>query len=695
MTNAHTAFTDAPFDADASDAELISRVRGGDVDAYGTLFERHRDAANRLARQLVPGPDADDLVAEAFVKVLNVLMAGGGPDVALRAYLLTAVRRLHIDKIRATKRATPTDDLTPYDPGVPFSDTVVAGFEGGAAAQAFASLPERWQLVLWHLEVEGEKPADVAPLLGMTPNSVSALAYRAREGLRQAFLQMHTADIVDTDCTWTHAKLGAYVRKGLSRRDNGKVEHHLDGCRKCTAIFLELNEINSGLAALLGPIVLGSAAVPYLAATSGVVKGGLLIGLLVTAKDKLSNPATAAVAVLALLLVGAGGVALVNVGEDAPPAASPGAGSGSGSGGGGAGSGGGSGDAGGGDSPPPAAPSSAPPGAPVSSTGPTAASAPTAAPSPSASETVDDVAPSRPTNLRVITTTTRAGGPGFRGMAEAVTGFRATWDRSTDDQRVAGYEIFVDGKRVASVRRTAYTFSRLEKGKRYAVYVVARDEAGNKSARSNTVRFSTEPMATPTPPANHAPSPVSFVDFTDIDHDSLTVTWGRSVDPDGDKVTYTVRLSDGQVFTGVPGTSQQVENLTPDTAYTATVAASDGAMQSAPRSASTTTTEEPAPRQTLSWDFQKEGRGQNPGKLLFTTAGASPDHPIEVEIALPPLGSFTGWPADCQATLNLATCSFTTNGTHPPLSTTGVNEDDPIVVTRVLDGLVIPETDAQ
>src|SRR6478609_4625902 len=214
-----------------SDAELISRVRGGDVAAYGDLFSRHKDAAGRLARQLVRGPDSDDLVSEAFVKVLHVLQGGGGPDVAFRAYLLTAVRRLHVDRVRSGQRLQTTDDMTPFDPGVPFQDTAVAGFESGAAAKAFASLPERWQLVLWHLEVEGQKPADIAPLLGMSANSVSALAYRAREGLRQAFLTMHAADLDDVDCSWTRDHLGAYVRGGLSRRDSGRVEEHLEGCR--------------------------------------------------------------------------------------------------------------------------------------------------------------------------------------------------------------------------------------------------------------------------------------------------------------------------------------------------------------------------------------------------------------------------------------------------------------------------------
>src|SRR6476659_51184 len=80
------------------DAELIAAVRGGDVDAYGDLFARHVDAARRLARQLAGPGDADDLVSDAFTKVLTVLQRGGGPDLAFRAYLLTAVRRLHVDR---------------------------------------------------------------------------------------------------------------------------------------------------------------------------------------------------------------------------------------------------------------------------------------------------------------------------------------------------------------------------------------------------------------------------------------------------------------------------------------------------------------------------------------------------------------------------------------------------------------------
>ena len=123
--------------------------------------------------------------------------------------------------------------------------------------------------MLWHLEVEGQKPADIAPLLGMSANSVSALAYRAREGLRQAFLTMHISDLTDTDCRWVNEHLGAFIRNGLSKRDSGKVQEHLDGCRRCTAMYLELTEVNSNLAGIIAPLLLGAAATGYLASERG------------------------------------------------------------------------------------------------------------------------------------------------------------------------------------------------------------------------------------------------------------------------------------------------------------------------------------------------------------------------------------------------------------------------------------------
>jgi RNA polymerase sigma factor (sigma-70 family) len=303
------------------DAELISAVRGGDTDAYGVLFERHVEAARRLARQLVSAGDVEDLVSEAFVKVLQVLQRGGGPDVAFRAYLLTAVRRLRVDRLRATSRLHTTDDMEMFDPGVPFRDTAVEGFESATAARAFASLPERWQLVLWHTEVEGQKPADVAPLLGMSANSVSALAYRAREGLRQAYLNEHASELDDESCQWTKAHLGAYIRNGISRRDAGKVEDHLGHCRTCAAIYLELSEVNSNLGAVLAPLLLGGVGAAYAASATGAAAPVGLLGLLDRARDLVAGHSQVAAVVGVTSVVAIGGGTFLALQDGPPPPA--------------------------------------------------------------------------------------------------------------------------------------------------------------------------------------------------------------------------------------------------------------------------------------------------------------------------------------------------------------------------------------
>lgn len=251
-----------------SDPYLISFARAGDSNAFGKLYERHVGAARRLAQVLARDQsDADDLVAETFTRVLAAVRAGRGPDTAFRAYLLTTLRHALYDRARRERRVQYTDDLTPYERLSSTDDPVVKRLETSYAARAFARLPERWRAVLWHTEVEGETPAQVAPLLGLTANGVAALAYRARERLRQMYLQEHI-DITDSPrCHWAGTHLAGYVRTQLARRDRSKVEDHLAGCIRCRSLHRELTEENSGLRGVLAALLLGTAAPAYLTAS--------------------------------------------------------------------------------------------------------------------------------------------------------------------------------------------------------------------------------------------------------------------------------------------------------------------------------------------------------------------------------------------------------------------------------------------
>ena len=291
-----------------SDAELIDAVRRGTIKAYGRLYARHVHAAHNLARQLARSPiEADDLVSEAFAKVLTVLCAGGGPDSSFRSYLLTALRHTAYDKARRDRKLELSDDVEAVS-GVakatsqPFHDTAVARLDQSLAARAFASLPEHWQTVLWHTEIEGQTPAQIAPLLGLTPNGVSAMAYRAREALRKAYLQAHVAQNPSERCRATTAKLGAWTRGGLSKRETTQVEAHLDECAACRALTAELADVNGALRGIIAPLVLGVGTTGYLAAGAGKANAAvsIAVGTGASAPHWLGAVATTAMLAIAL-----------------------------------------------------------------------------------------------------------------------------------------------------------------------------------------------------------------------------------------------------------------------------------------------------------------------------------------------------------------------------------------------------------
>lgn len=322
-------------DRGPSDGELIEAVRHGSTDAYRRLYERHVDAARNMARQVARTPaEVDDLVSEAFTKMLDGLRAGRGPRTSFRAYLLTTVRHTAYDRNQREAKLRLAGDVSTLlgaNAGESFTDTAVAGLERSLIARAFARLPERWQTVLWHVEIEGERPAEVAPLLGMTPNGVSALLYRAREGLRQAYLQAHVGNLDSSAPEFRHCRaaldrLGAWTRGALSKRETAQVDKHLDGCPRCRALAMELADVNEGLRGVVAPLVLGSAAAGYLA-TSGGASTGAVAGAAVSGSGVASTHAvprqTATAGMSCAAMVAVVAIALSSNPETLRPASQP------------------------------------------------------------------------------------------------------------------------------------------------------------------------------------------------------------------------------------------------------------------------------------------------------------------------------------------------------------------------------------
>lgn len=240
-----------------SDSDLVELTRSGDRSAFAELWRRHAHAGKTVARAHTSTFDADDLIAEAYTKIFQAISRGHGPTGSFRAYLFTTIRSVAASWGRRVREAPIDDAETLEDPA--FSeDRALIELDRSLTATAFRSLPTRWQEVLWYCEVESMKPADVAPLLGMSANSVAALAYRAREGLRQAWVQAHIASAPeDSDCRWTTERLGAYSRDGLGKRDRAKVDAHLLECTRCAIVAEEAKEVGSRLALVMLPLTVG------------------------------------------------------------------------------------------------------------------------------------------------------------------------------------------------------------------------------------------------------------------------------------------------------------------------------------------------------------------------------------------------------------------------------------------------------
>ena len=301
----------------ASDVLLLERAQSGDSHAFAELWRRHHHSAALVARQYTSSIDADDLVSEAYARIYQRVLAGGGPTGAFRPYLYTTIRNL-ASSWGGSQREVTVDGIDDFADLQTSDDAVDRALDRALTARAFRSLPERWQSVLWYTEIEGMDPHEVAPLLGLTANGVAALAYRAREGLRVAWLQAHVSDVVPGgDCEWSLARLGGHARRGLRVRDEARLTRHLADCARCAIVSEEVDVVGSRLAFVILPLVLGAgvggALLSQLAAPGAAVAAtgaATATGVTVGTASGVAASTPALVGAIALAAVIGGSVAL-------------------------------------------------------------------------------------------------------------------------------------------------------------------------------------------------------------------------------------------------------------------------------------------------------------------------------------------------------------------------------------------------
>ncbi len=171
---------------------MIARVRAGQPEAYAELVRAHTGIALRAAAALGAGPDAEDVVQQAFVKAYCAL--GRFRDgAAFRPWLLSIVANETRNTVRAAARRTTLAyreaALVGAEPVIPESaDPAVATLETerrAALLAALEKLTEEHRLVVTYRYLLEMDERETAEALGWPRGTVKSRLNRALRRLRR------------------------------------------------------------------------------------------------------------------------------------------------------------------------------------------------------------------------------------------------------------------------------------------------------------------------------------------------------------------------------------------------------------------------------------------------------------------------------------------------------------------------------
>src|SRR5215471_12194078 len=175
--------------------QLIRDARRGDEDALLRLFDEHHAPLFRFAWRLTGSiADAEDIVQECFLALLNPDCRFDPARTAIRTYLFGAVRNQSLKRLRRPQEAgwqamdagwqamdagwqTANDDTPEKE--------VLRGELAEAVASAIAQLPDTQREILLLAHYEQMSLAEIAEITQLEITAVKSRLQRARSTLRE------------------------------------------------------------------------------------------------------------------------------------------------------------------------------------------------------------------------------------------------------------------------------------------------------------------------------------------------------------------------------------------------------------------------------------------------------------------------------------------------------------------------------
>ena len=180
---------------------IIDALSSLDQEVLEAVFEEYAPALYKYLLRLGQGPqEADQIVGDVFVRLLEKLSEGKGPRKNLRSYLFQTAYHLVVDQSRDRKRAAPLE-VTEIEPDTVKKETtsVQAQTEEALLLETLSSaiedeLTEEQRVVIVLRFQEGFSLKETAEIVGKRVNAVKALQNRAMNRLRDALASEESED---------------------------------------------------------------------------------------------------------------------------------------------------------------------------------------------------------------------------------------------------------------------------------------------------------------------------------------------------------------------------------------------------------------------------------------------------------------------------------------------------------------------
>jgi len=164
------------------DRDLLSAHCGGDPDAFGELFRRHRDRMWALALRTTRDPEmAADAVQEAFIAAFRRADSFRG-EAAVTTWLHRIVVNSCLDRLRRTKAVVPLPDadLLALADAHDHHHSVDVRLDVTAALE---TLPEGQRMALVLVDMHGLSIAEAASILNVAEGTIKSRCARGRAAM--------------------------------------------------------------------------------------------------------------------------------------------------------------------------------------------------------------------------------------------------------------------------------------------------------------------------------------------------------------------------------------------------------------------------------------------------------------------------------------------------------------------------------